>query len=92
MENTENVINENSESSKVKKPYKRPQNRNYNKRPKMTATNNENTNLDENQQKVASIDNSSEKTTKISQKKTRNDKNSQPKTIKTKKVNNMEVK
>ena len=89
MENTENVINENSESSKVKKPYKRPQNRNYNKRPKMTATNNENTNLDENQQKVASIDNSSEKTTKISQKKTRNDKNSQPKTIKTKKVNNM---
>ena len=43
MENTENVINENSESSKVKKPYKRPQNRNYNKRPKMTATNNENT-------------------------------------------------
>lgn len=89
MENTENVINENSESSKVKKPYKRPQNRNYNKRPKMTATNNENTNLDENQQKVASIDNSNEKTTKISQKKTRNDKNSQPKTIKTKKVNNM---
>ncbi len=85
MENTENAIKENSESTVVKKPYKRPLNRNY-KKIANKVDSEKSTNLDTNQQKDALTDNNKQKASL--QNKTRNKKNTQTKTNRTKKVNN----
>ena len=94
MENTENLQNENVEknaSSKVKRPYKRPQNRNYNKKSSSlntTKVDNVETNLDTNQQNATLNDNNSQKGLENTQKTTKNDKNTKTVSNKPKKTNN----